>query len=424
MTLASTPDRKEIDYLEAGLLFFFFTLPFFQKLNSLAIVLTFLAIVIVAIKTKTVPLFKLHWFLPALFVYFTVSVLATNGGWALIERRITFVLVPLMIGFYSSFFLRNDFKRKASYAYLAGCYAAVVMCFVRAVIRSIRYIDGHWVFNPKLPISEKFDFLTSAIMGGNYFFDNEFSFFIDSTYFGLYLVMALLLIFEIYRTTSTNKVFWLVTYPFTFIPLFLLSSKASMLSALLLTIGIPFVTQVSWKIKGGVMAGIVLVSIAFMYFNPRLNEFVSTLPGTVGKIDPKARFGHSLRILSWDASLSVIKENWLWGVGEGNKESTLINKYIEKGYDVPAKEMFNSHNQYLDFLLGGGIIGLGLFLFGLIQFFAGAFVQKNLVNTGFIFIFSFSAMFENLLTRYAGAVFLAAFLCLLHVDQPFYDSRN
>lgn len=130
-------------------------------------------------------------------------------------------------------------------------------------------------------------------------------------------------------------------------------------------------------------------------------------------IDPTAQYGHSLRILSWDASLSVIKTNWLFGVGEGNKENVLVETYILKGYTVPAKELFNSHNQYLDFLLGGGIIGLGLFAAGIGSLLIGAFKEENFPLMAFLLIFCFGALFENFLTCYAGVLLFSTFTCLL-----------
>ena len=162
----------------------------------------------------------------------------------------------------------------------------------------------------------------------------------------------------------------------------------------------------------------------FFLFNPRIQVFLETITDTAFVIDPLARYGHSLRILSWDASIEIIRDNWLIGVGEGNKESKLIEMYLAKGYDEPAKEMYNSHNLFLDFLLGGGIIGLGVFLAGLSSLVVRSLRKHDFVLMAFVFVFSFAALFENLLTRFSGNLFFAIFITLLLGVQSRVEIAN
>jgi O-antigen ligase len=181
---------------------------------------------------------------------------------------------------------------------------------------------------------------------------------------------------------------------------------------LLLTLFFALTFPGSRNVKLGVLLIVILSSVAFIFYNPRLSIFKDTFVAGLS-INPEARYGHDLRILSWDASFDVIKNHWILGVGEANKTEALVDVYKLKDYIVPAQEKFNSHNQYLDFLIGGGIVALGIYLFGLISLLVNAIKNRNKALIAFLLIFSFAALFENLLARHAGVLFFSGFISLL-----------
>jgi O-antigen ligase len=129
-----------------------------------------------------------------------------------------------------------------------------------------------------------------------------------------------------------------------------------------------------------------------------------------------------LRILSWNASFEVIKRSLPFGVGEGQKEQELVNVYKEKQYAVPAELMHNSHNQYLDFLIGGGLIGFCLFMTGLIHLLLRSIKNLNYPLQAILFIVCFNALFENVLSRHAGILLFTVFISLL--TSPKSQNQN
>lgn len=392
-----------------------FSLPFFHKFSNLIIVLIFFLSLIDVIKKRALPPIYIHWFLPLLFFYYVVSELVTGHAGATLEKKFLLFLIPF------AFAMNPDFRRehlrpKIYLSFIVGNLLAIVICLGRAVIRSMILKDGSWIFNPKVIQDSNYDFLTSSVMGGNYFFGEEFSFFLHSTYAGIYIVFGQYLVFEIFKLSPgrRNKQLLIACYLFFLFALFLLSSKAAILSSFIISFWILLRVKLPRFIKIAGLACFVLVCVLFLFFNPRLKVFKETL--TVGQLfhpDPNAQFGHDLRILSWDASLDVIRDHWLMGVGEGNKTSALVKVYTDKGYIVPAQKMFNCHNQYLEFLVGGGLLGFGLFMAGLITLWVGSVKEKNNTLLALLVIFAFNALFESLLDRHAGILFFSLFVSLL-----------
>lgn len=396
-----------------SILVLFMVVPFHRTFSTIALILALLISIIEILKNRISLKFKVFWFLPVLFIYYTSSIIISGDTWASFEKMLLLIVIPLLFTAYPVSFTER-IHNKIYLSFIVGNLMVYVYCLVVAIKRSLVISNNDWSFSPKIIADTEYDFLTSSVMGGNYFFGQDFSFFLHPAYFGMYIVFAQYLIFEIYRSSSKRKVKrWLVvSYFIFFICLYMLSSKAAILSSLLLTFCIALTFKVSIFIKIFALTGAIIFSVLFIQFNPRMNVFKDTFVSGLA-INPQARFGHDLRILSWDASLEVIKDNWLFGVGEAKKTDALVEVYLAKGYVVPAEEQFNSHNQFLDFLIGGGLIGFGLFIGGLITLFVKSIKEANYTLLAFLLIFSFAALFENLLARHAGILFFSIFVSLL-----------
>src|SRR5690606_37503790 len=147
-------------------------------------------------------------------------------------------------------------------------------------------------------------------------------------------------------------------YVFFAATIFLLSSKAALLTSFALTAFIVVDSAKGRLARISLLAAVLAGGLLLFFTNPRSKVFLETLRPSLENVDPNSKYGHSLRLLSWNASLEVIRRNWLFGVGEGNKETVLVNEYEELGYTFPAERRYNTHNQYMDFMLGGGVFVL------------------------------------------------------------------
>jgi O-antigen ligase len=415
---------------EALILLLMFSLPFSRKFSSVLVILIVVSALYKLLRAKeSRKRLYVHWALPLLFVFFFISSMFSTGLLSSVEKNLFLIIIPISLGIQNQFF-HERLREKIFGAFILGNVVVSVICLIRATVISFQFADGKWNFIPQVSESRNYDFLTSSVMGGNHYFGEQFSVYLHPGYFGLFIVFAQYLLFELAQSNqykTRQYLFIGTTYVFFLIILFFLSSKAAQISSLLLTSGlcVKFLLSKrwSWQFKSALILVVTAVSFLFIFFNPRLKTFKDTLSlDQFTDINPNARFGHDVRILSWDASLDVIKKNWLIGVGEGSKEDALVETYRKKGYTLPVQERFNSHNQYLDFLLSGGVIGLTIFLVVLANLIIRSLKNSNFPLLVCVLLFAFNCLFENLLSRYWGILFFATFITLL--DSHFTNRQS
>ncbi len=415
MKVALNTAFRYLTNAQIGFLALIFTLPLYRGFFGVLIGIIIGGSLIRLRKSGAVHNFKIDWFLPGLFAYYMVSGLLTGEPFPVMEKRIALLVVPLMFALNFNLFDRA-FRNRVLSTFILGNLLAVATCLARAVVRSIRLTDGTWSFNSRVYTDQTFDVFTSSVMGGNHFFGSELSYFIDQpTYFSIYLILAQAFIYVLYRDLKRTRIrITLIAFYVLFsAALFLLSGKATLITFFALTVYIVSSMTKSRVMKPVVIVAALLAGIVFFSVNPRSKVFLETVTSSLEKVDPNAKYGHSLRLLSWDSSLDVIKNNWLFGVGEGNKETRLLSVYKQKNYVFPAERRYNTHNQYLDFLLGGGVVLLGFFLFGITRLAVSAVKKRNELLLIFLAIITFNLLFENLLSRHSGIVIFAIFVCYL-----------
>lgn len=125
--------------------------------------------------------------------------------------------------------------------------------------------------------------------------------------------------------------------------------------------------------------------------------------------------GHSLlqRFEYWNTAWDVINDHPWIGVGLGDINPEMANKYNERGSTLKPENRHRSHNMYLTTWMCVGVFGV-LLLLWLISYFGWiGFKEKHLVLLAFSFIV-FSTMFiEDSLETQAGASFFGFFIAIL-----------
>ncbi|MEI6683338.1 MAG: O-antigen ligase family protein [Bacteroidota bacterium] len=71
------------------------------------------------------------------------------------------------------------------------------------------------------------------------------------------------------------------------------------------------------------------------------------------------------RLEFWKASVGIIKEHWLWGVGTGDMNIAFRLQYEKMHTKLAPDQRWRSHNQYLSIFIGFGIFGFIWFLVSL-----------------------------------------------------------
>lgn len=398
---------------EALFIALFFSIPFSHSYSNIVILLLFLYSTLGALKRRQIPKIQIHWFLPTLFLYYIFSLFLTHGAWSSMEKYFLLIAFPILMGLNAEL-IKFDFLKKVYIGFIAGNMMAYVCCLMRAIFKSLSFQNDKWIFNAKLISDTQYDFLASSIMGGNYFFGPDFSYFHHPSYYGLFIVFCQYLVYRFAQSSSSQKIKWLLIacYLVFQLALFQLSSKICMITSLGLMLWIVLNAPTKRVIKISGFLIFLLVTVIFVFVNPRFKNFKDTFR-TTNLIDPNAKYGYDVRVLSWDASLTVIKNNFWMGVGEANKTIELVKVYNAKKYVEPAIMQFDSHNQYLDFLVGGGLFAFCLFMMGASNIIYRSIGVKNYTLLTLLLIILFNMLVEDLLGVHAGLIFFSTFISLL-----------
>ena len=124
--------------------------------------------------------------------------------------------------------------------------------------------------------------------------------------------------------------------------------------------------------------------------------------------------GHSIleRIEYWKTGLQVIKENWVFGVGTGDKKIAMEEMYKRKDSKLLPERRLRAHNSYITFCLTFGFFGLLFFFYVLFNFLMFQLKNQSLFGFLFICVTIITFIFEDSLETQMGVSFFALFFAL------------
>ena len=124
--------------------------------------------------------------------------------------------------------------------------------------------------------------------------------------------------------------------------------------------------------------------------------------------------GHSIleRIEYWKTGWQVIKENWVFGVGTGDKKIAMEKMYERKESRLLPERRLRAHNTYITFCLTFGLFGLVFFCYILFNFLRFQLKNQSLIGFLFICVAIITFIFEDSLETQMGVSFFAFFFAL------------
>lgn len=386
-----------------------FFLPIGQRVSTVLLVFVFATAFIEWLLKKMPSLTpSFYYSLPIILYLFILPSIAysDNIHFNYLEQRASLLAIPII--FYLANFNKNQ-VRKLFIFFVFGCLTATIICYANATYNSLSYIDGNLVFQPV--VNPEFSFLYSVVRDGNYYFSSLFSILHDNAYYALYLntSIAIMLHLDLWKQ---SKFYSIILFVFILV-VFQLSNKAGIVTCCMLLILYVLFKVKNLYLKPLLIVTLLITGIIFFGFNPRGKVMVDKLVKEGLNIDPNERFGYQLRLMSWDASLELIRQNPILGVGINDAQQELNALYKEKNYTTPLKNNFNSHNQFLQTYLETGLPGVTVLLLMLFSIIVTALKSNNFLCYSLLMIVCVSFLFESVMNRYSGISFFTMCYCLL-----------
>lgn len=412
-------DREALHHkIHAGLLLAIaFTLPFSIKLNNILIIVCLLNWLV---EGKVIPKTKMAFSNPVnglMLVFFLVHVASaffssnTSEAWSIAERRLPLILFPLLVFRYDVL----QYYHKVLLAFCSGVILAGIICISNALYLFLE----HGSYDPFF-----YHQLSSAIH-------------INAVYLSAYAVFSIIILLNVSEARLKNTSRLLIT--FLLIMCVLLSSKMMLfILVLYLVFHIAKRTKNNTYKKFGA-AGLVMVCVLIFVIPDVQKRFRSEFSSKFNVIglDQYAYdtpfSGSSLRLVLWKQSFNILSaENaWLTGVGSGDFQDKLNQKYMETGMYVGNAQNndkgyigYGPHNQYIEILLYAGVAGLLIFLSLLFAQLQAAIRLNSWLFGVFISLFIVFLLSESALSTNKGIAFYALFSTLFYAYDYFSSSPD
>jgi O-antigen ligase len=301
----------------------------------------------------------------------------SNKSLNLIGESFVLFIIPLFSYYLYQIeaFLKN--KEKILFTY---CLALSLLClyFIVFYINSIPFHHFNWYL-------------------GRY--NLEYYNKIHGTYICLWIGIAILFL-QYYVSNQKNisiyqKTIYFIMFTVLILGLIIYNSR-NIFIGLVFIIGIQFIILKKQKRTIG-SKNIILVStgvLLVLFLSQRYLEDVSFLMND--------SFANSTRYASWSCSVKLIRESYLLGVDYNLIQDKLDQCYQPFKNPELIKFKINSHSQYLDFLLKGGIALLLSFLGTLFIKIKYAILYKDYLYLSITILFTISFITENILIRQYG----------------------
>lgn len=176
-----------------------------------------------------------------------------------------------------------------------------------------------------------------------------------------------------------------------------------------LVLVIVFLTLVFKNKKLYLISGIAAAAIiSTIIFNPKVqSRFAELLQ--VQDSNGDMTNSTNIRYSIYHCAVNILPEAGVLGFGIGDGKNELINCY-EQDAAFLAVNRYNSHNQYLGFILNVGYLGLFVFTMFILYHLLRAFSMKNYLLIAIILFYCIVMFSENILERENGVLFFAFFI--------------
>ncbi len=330
-------------------------------------------------------------------------------------KSISFILMPIALIVYD----KKELNKCKDLFFKGGIMGGVLSSIFLIVIIMIKYMKDHNGF-----------VINSSVFSYDYTYFNFMKpFEIHTTYYGFYILVS-----WFYATWHYNKftVFWrylsLFFVVITFFTIIFLNSRIIFilfgLGCLFFFIKTMYSTLVWTRKLMLIIATLFLFLISFQtikntYVYKRFSvEFLWDITEQVGTVSSSNNIGDS-RFSRWKVICEAIKQKPIYGYGTGLEKELLNDIFLNERMFYSASMKYDSHNQYLSFMVQHGLIGLLFFLIYLFKNFSLGIKKKDIIYIAGLIGLVTICLVENFLNRNAGIIYSTFIFNILYQVNSF-----
>lgn len=229
--------------------------------------------------------------------------------------------------------------------------------------------------------------------------------------------IALLVDLKIFLKNLRKKVFSLISLIILTLWVFILASRMPLVAGALSTIIIGFKFPIKTKLI--FIASVIGLSLLAYFFMPniqyRVNEVLVSSKNLIQSDSDVRDFNSTnIRLGIYSCALELHQSRPLLGFGLGNVQNHLSKCLVTKiNPEIYNWRIYNTHNQYLYFLLTTGILGVIFLFIWIFKLFQIAFRNKTRLFSFLLNFILICFLTENIWSRNDGVLFFGFFSGLL-----------
>lgn len=217
----------------------------------------------------------------------------------------------------------------------------------------------------------------------------------------LYYNLAIVFLGNNYKYLKKEE--WRITYwIMLFFFIFMVALCSSKIGVFVLFFAIITANSNMTKNKKSVLTIITIYTILSVFIAFQFGVFTKAF--LIGAFDS--------RLIVWQQSFEIIKENFWFGKGVGNSVSALEGKFLLINYLDGIEQKYNAQNQFIESFLETGVFGFLLISTFFAYAFIKAFIEKNTLYFVYTCIILAYMMTESLFQTQMGMVSFAFFNAL------------
>jgi len=391
--------QHALDYTMALLVFF---VPLTKALPNIFLIPAGLLFIYKIYYQKKIEI-SMFWALNLCLVLCLLFLATTQGDFitelAFQEKLIAGLLVFLIMTSVSN-------KKMIEQFFLSGI---LIIILINSVLISYNYLNG-------IPIDLSFGKSVNSLL------------LIERPYFAFLSVLANYIVFKWIRAGQSKLFYVVAVLSGSFC--FFIAAKLGMILHILLLLYHTFKMLKSINFKHLVVFSILISLLVIVIIkNPYLKERLrieSNIENTIRKFK-----AYEIRFIVWECNVETLKEHWISGLkSHSNLIPTLtscyesqINPERTKKISYYRESKFNTHNQYFDVWLTGGLVAIALMTLVVIFPMFNFENYKNMIP-GLVLLLIFMLV-ENIWQRQMGCFIYSIFLGLyVPKDYSISWSRN
>ncbi|MEP3837377.1 MAG: O-antigen ligase family protein [Algibacter sp.] len=331
-----------------------------------------------------------------------------------LETGTSLLLYPFCFSVLSTKLLKKQSNRYLNYFLVIFCLStcifsiSIIFYFSFFEDRSLTYIIHHYNTLIDKSIHPKFQ--------------------IHSIYLALYVGLSIFFsIFILFKSKNMYKKALMILSIILFLFLLVVMNKRMSIIGLVIASIISFVFSLKrlsnrkWIIMifGTIVFSIMVIGIIKLPRFQNQNSFdeIYEIEETINNTE--SSIGKRLFIYSCTLELFVNKPIFGYGTGDSNDS---LHLQMLKNINKTHINKYNTHNQYLSYLLSTGLIGFLIFLYYAYGLFNKAIKNQDIIFLSVLLFFFLNMLTENILEREAGVICFA-FLCNLYLRKNWYNKQ-